>query len=140
MEENIVFKQIAEKDVNMLPPLVLAYVGDSIYEIYIRRYLIGENKDQKVNVLHKKAIRYVKAKAQATAALELKKILTDEEWGVIRRGRNVKSNTVPKNADITDYKYATGFEALMGYLYMKNRVERMEELIAKSIKIIESQN
>lgn len=138
MEENIVFATLAEKDLQMLSPIVLAYIGDSIYEVYIRRYILGKNKDCKVNDLHKKSTKYVKAKAQADAILGLRDFLSEEEWAVVKRGRNVKSHTTPKNAVLSDYKYATGYEALIGYLYMKNEIARVEEIVSKGISIIEN--
>ncbi|GAA3644019.1 Mini-ribonuclease 3 [Asaccharospora irregularis] len=133
-----------EKDIIMdkselitLSPLVLAYLGDTVYESYIREYLIKQNNQRKVNDLHKRAIKYVKAKAQADIIHEIEKDLTDEERRIYKRGRNQKSNTSPKNADIIDYKHATGFEALIGYLYLNNESDRLKYIIEKGIEIIE---
>lgn len=120
-----------------MSPLVLAYLGDTVYETYIREYLIRQNTQRKVNDLHKIAIKYVKAKAQATIIHEIEIELTEEESKIYKRGRNQKSNTSPKNADIIDYKHATGFEALVGYLYLNNEIERLQYIINKGIKIIE---
>lgn len=120
-----------------LSPLVLAYLGDTVYESYIREYLIKQNNQRKVNDLHKLAIKYVKAKAQADIIHEIEKDLTDEERRIYKRGRNQKSNTSPKNADIIDYKHATGFEALIGYLYLNNESDRLKYIIEKGIEIIE---
>ncbi|WP_339089111.1 ribonuclease III domain-containing protein [Clostridioides difficile] len=120
-----------------MSPLVLAYLGDTVYETYIREYLIRQNTQRKVNDLHKLAIKYVKAKAQATIIYEIEIELTEEESQIYKRGRNQKSNTSPKNADIIDYKHATGFEALVGYLYLNNEIERLQYIINKGIKIIE---
>lgn len=111
-----------------MSPLVLAYLGDTVYETYIREYLIRQNTQRKVNDLHKLAIKYVKAKAQATIIHEIEIELTEEESKIYKRGRNQKSNTSPKNADIIDYKHATGFEALVGYLYLNNEIERLQYL------------
>lgn len=118
-----------------MSPLVLAYLGDTVYETYIREYLIRQNTQRKVNDLHKLAIKYVKAKAQATIIHEIEIELTEEESKIYKRGRNQKSNTSPKNADIIDYKHATGFEALVGYLYLNNEIERLQYIINKGIKI-----
>ncbi|HBG5345716.1 TPA: Mini-ribonuclease 3 [Clostridioides difficile] len=133
-----------EKDIKMektelvtMSPLVLAYLGDTVYETYIREHLIRQNTQKKVNDLHKLAIKYVKAKAQATIIHEIEIELTEEESKIYKRGRNQKSNTSPKNADIIDYKHATGFEALVGYLYLNNEIERLQFIINKGIKIIE---
>ncbi|HGM3508484.1 TPA: Mini-ribonuclease 3 [Clostridioides difficile] len=120
-----------------MSPLVLAYLGDTVYETYIREHLIRQNTQKKVNDLHKLAIKYVKAKAQATIIHEIGIELTEEESKIYKRGRNQKSNTSPKNADIIDYKHATGFEALVGYLYLNNEIERLQYIINKGIKIIE---
>lgn len=120
-----------------MSPLVLAYLGDTVYESYIREHLIRQNINRKVNDLHKSAIQYSKAKAQATIIHELHDELTEEEIRIFKRGRNQKPHTSPKNADIIDYKCATGFEALIGYLYLSEDRERLEYIVQKSIEIIE---
>ena len=134
MEESIKMEKI--KLITM-SPLVLAYLGDTVYESYIREHLIRQNINRKVNNLHKLAIQYSKAKAQATIIHELEDELTEEEMKIFKRGRNQKSHTAPKNADIIDYKYATGFEALIGYLYLSEDKERLEYIVKKGIEIIE---
>ena len=134
MEESIKMDKI--KLITM-SPLVLEYLGDTVYESYIREHLIRQNMNRKVNNLHKLAIQYSKAKAQATIIHEIENELTEEEMKIFKRGRNQKSHTAPKNADIIDYKYATGFEALIGYLYLGEEKERLEYIIQKGIEIIE---
>lgn len=134
MEESIKMDKI--KLITM-SPLVLAYLGDTVYESYIREHLIRQNINRKVNNIHKLAIQYSKAKAQATIIHELEDELTEEEMKIFKRGRNQKSHTAPKNADIIDYKYATGFEALIGYLYLSEDKERLEYIVKKGIEIIE---
>lgn len=134
MEESIKMDKI--KLITM-SPLVLAYLGDTVYESYIREHLIRQNINRKVPNLHKLAIQYSKAKAQATIIHELEDELTEEEMKIFKRGRNQKSHTAPKNADIIDYKYATGFEALIGYLYLSEDKERLEYIVKKGIEIIE---
>ena len=134
MEESIKMDKI--KLITM-SPLVLAYLGDTVYESYIREHLIRQNINRKVNNLNKLAIQYSKAKAQATIIHELEDELTEEEMKIFKRGRNQKSHTAPKNADIIDYKYATGFEALIGYLYLSEDKERLEYIVKKGIEIIE---
>ena len=114
----------------------LAYIGDVVYELYIREHVI-ENSREQVNKLHKKTIKYVSAKAQAKIVATLDNELTEEEKDIIRRGRNAEANTVPKNTDVVTYKIATGFEALIGFLYLEKREERLIDIINKSIKIIE---
>lgn len=113
-----------------LNPLVLAYIGDSVYETFIRKYLV-DNNFSNVNSLQKEAIKYVSAKSQTRLLEKLmnEKFLTNEELEIVRKGRNCKSHKAPKNTDITTYKYATGFEALIGYLYLQNNNERIKQII-----------
>ncbi|MGX7195889.1 Mini-ribonuclease 3 [Enterococcus olivae] len=118
------------RDYRQLNGLALAYVGDAIYEVYIRDYLVSQGQTRP-NQLHRMATHFVSAKAQASlvqAMLEAA-ILTEEEENFYRRGRNSKSHTSAKNADITTYRISTGFEALMGYLHLTEQKERLEELI-----------
>ncbi len=110
-----------------LSPLVLAYVGDAVFEIFVRTYVLSFG-NAPVNKLHKKSREIVKAKGQKDIYFKIEKMLTEEEQSVFKRGRNSKSNTMPKNADLMDYKYATGLEALFGYLYLKGDISRLEEL------------
>ncbi|MFJ7931895.1 Mini-ribonuclease 3 [Peribacillus sp. NPDC096622] len=127
-------------DARMLNSLALAYIGDAVYETYIRHHLIQKGA-VKPNLLHKKATSFVAAKAQNKIIhffLE-SDWLSEEESAVVRRGRNAKSGTVPKNTDVQTYRYSTAFEALMGFLYLSGRIERMEELIKKSIEYIEEE-
>lgn len=130
------FKESKEGiDVNKISPLALAYVGDAVYEVYIRRVLV-ENPDLSVDKLHKKAVKYVRAKAQAEIVLALEPELTEEEWLIVKKGRNQKSKTVPKNSHIGDYRYATGFEALIGYLFCRDRHQRLMEVMKRAVEII----
>ena len=112
MDENVI------KNPKLLAPLVLAYIGDSVYEVYVRNRIILEHPDMPAGKLHKQSIKYVSAKAQASSILSIENILNDDEMAIYNRGRNAKSATVPKNADVTQYRQATGFEALIGYLYL----------------------
>lgn len=130
MEKDNLFRQtnkyITAEDIDMLSPLQLAYIGDAVYELLVRTYLL--QKKLPVNKLHKATIEYVKAKAQANIVHMLEDILSEEEQTIVKKGRNAKSHTIPKNANMIDYKYATGFEALIGYLYLKRRDERISEM------------
>lgn len=121
---------MTKRDVRMMSPLQLAYLGDVVYELLVRTYLI-EKKNVSVNKLHKEAVKYVKAEAQAQILFSLEDILTEEEWAIVKRGRNAKSGSVPKNAKLTDYKYATGFEALIGYLYIIGEIDRIFKLFSE---------
>ena len=115
--------------------LALAYLGDSVYEVYIREYLIKQGI-QNVNELQEQAIKYVSAKGQAYYLKQLidNQILTEQELSIVHRGRNHKSHKAPKNTDINTYKLATGFEALIGYLHLDNQIDRINDII----KYIES--
>lgn len=123
---------IKHEDLNTYSPLVLAYAGDAVYELFVRTLLIGKG-NAPVHKLHKQSIAYVKAKAQSDTIHSLMEMLTPEEQDVVRRGRNAKSGTIPKNADVTDYKYATGFESLLGYLYLKGDYTRLLEVLSISV-------
>lgn len=130
---------MTEKNWALLNGLALAYVGDAIYEIYIRDYLVGQGYT-KPSQLHKTATHFVSAKAQSFLMHEMLAVedfLTEEEVTMYKRGRNSKSYTSAKNADITTYRVATGFESLMGFLHLKKETERMEELIQWCIKKVE---
>lgn len=120
--------QLGEQEINSYSPLVLAYVGDCVYELIVRTLLV-EQSNCPVRKLHKRATAYVKAKAQADLITAMLDDLTEEEKDVYRRGKNAKSHTVPKNASLGDYRKATGMEAVIGYLYLKKDMERVLELI-----------
>lgn len=110
-----------------LSPLVLAYIGDAVFELIVRTKVVGEG-NAPVNKLHKKSKGYVNAKAQADMFFVMEEHLTEDEKVVYKRGRNAKSFTSPKNADIIDYRNATGLEALIGYLYLNGDTQRVLEL------------
>ena len=112
---------------NQYGALTLAYIGDCVYELYVRSYLI-HNGDQRVNALHKKATKYVCARAQAEFYHKIECHLTEDESAVFHRGRNTKSQA-PKNAVLSDYRIATGVEALIGYLYLKGDSDRISYLM-----------
>jgi ribonuclease III family protein len=128
------------KDVKQLNGLALAYIGDAVYELYVRHHLLS-NGNVKPHQLHKQAIQYVSAKAQAKVLLTLleNELLTEEEKSVVRRGRNAKSGTIPKNTDVQTYRYSTAFEALIGYHFLGNNEKRVEEIIHCSFAIIEGE-
>ena len=124
---------IKPMEVLNLHPLVLAYIGDAVYEVYIRTMLVI-NKKTNVNMLHKMSIKYVNAKAQSDIIHRIMDKLTQDEQDVVRRGRNAKSATAPKHAEITDYRYSTGYEALIGYLYLTNDIERLKYILRLSVE------
>jgi len=125
-------------DVNLINGIALAFEGDAVYSMYIRRHLIFQGMT-KPNQLHREATKYVSAKAQANLiSLMLEEgILTEKEEDIYKRGRNANSHTKAKNTDIVTYRMSTGFEAVMGYLHMTEAVERLKELIDWCIKSVE---
>lgn len=123
--------KLTVREAFMLSPLQLAYIGDAVYELFIRTYLLQKNLP--VHELHKEAVQYVKAEAQSDIIHSLENMLTEEEKNIVKRGRNSKTHSSPKNASITDYKYATGFEALVGFLYLTNQEKRMFQLFNEII-------
>ncbi len=119
---------LKEQDLRSYSPLTLAYIGDGIYELIIRTLLVKQGNCP-VNQLHRRASNLVKASAQSEMIASLEEFLTEEEKSVYRRGRNAHSPTMAKHATMADYRRATGFEALMGYLYLKEDYSRMTELV-----------
>ncbi len=116
-------------------PLALAFVGDSIYEAFIRtKLLLAAN--QSAAKLHRTAVSFVRAGAQALAMQALLPLLTEEEADIYKRGRNAHSHTVPKNADVTEYRAATGFEALVGYLYLSGQTDRLNHVMEQAYDVI----
>ncbi len=115
-------------DIRSYSPLALAYIGDGIYDLIIRSMIVGKGNTC-ANQLHRQTSQLVKAQTQSEMIEILLPQLTAEETAVYKRGRNAKSPTMAKNATMTDYRRATGFEALMGYLYLENQMERMMELV-----------
>ena len=135
MIDKILLKEYTKEEARMLNPLQLAFIGDAIYEVFVRTYILDNNKELSAHKLHVKTVTYVKAQGQSDIIKKIEEKLTEEEMYIFKRGRNTKSATVPKNANVRDYKYATGFEALVGYLYLTNQIERLKELF--KIGIIE---
>ena len=135
MEKSLVLKEkfldefgLEEQDLRTYSPLTLAYIGDAIFELVVRTVLV-ERKNTQAEKLHKAATKIVKAETQALMIEAIKEELTEEELAVYKRGRNAKAVTRAKNATMSEYRRATGFEALMGYLYLKGDIARMLELI-----------
>ena len=114
-------------------PIVLAYIGDAVYEVIIRRFVMSHG-NVSANKMHKITSSYVSASSQSEFAKKIQDILTEEEKTVYKRGRNAKSGSVAKNQTMSDYRHATGFEALIGYLYLQNKTDRIYELLNDCIK------
>ena len=123
-----------KEDALQYSPLVWAYMGDAVYEMYIREYVINQGLC-KNGLLHKKSIKFVSAKAQCGILKELEEQLTEEEQDIVRRGRNANPHSAAKNADIVEYKYATGFEALIGFLHLTEQKERLDEVLKMCVEL-----
>jgi len=122
-----------ELDVKTLSPLTWAYVGDCVYELYVRTNLVSKTR-LKPHKLHIEAIKYVKAKAQAQILQDILETLSEDEQDIVRRTRNTQNHHLPKNAELKDYMYATAFEGLIGYLYLTKQEQRLKEILAISVK------
>ncbi len=139
MEESVSMEEIFEmRKVNIkeYSPLTLAYIGDAVYDLIIRTLVVNKG-NQQVQKLHKETITMVQASAQARMITALNDQLSEEEHAVYKRGRNAKSASPAKNQSISDYHKATGFEALLGYLYLKKDWKRMLELIRAGLDVLE---
>lgn len=129
MVKNLILNKISKDDVNCLNTLSLAYIGDCVWEMYVRNFVISNNKFAKVHKLHKESTTLVKAKSQADMVKRLKdnNIIDENLWDIVLRGRN-GANHAPKNADIQEYNYATGFETMIGYLYILENYDKLDEI------------
>ncbi|KYG33954.1 Mini-ribonuclease 3 [Alkalihalobacillus trypoxylicola] len=126
-------------DLKQLNALALAYMGDAVLDMYIRYHLLAQGK-VRPNRLHQEATKFVSAKAQAAVVHRMieAQFFTEAEVAIIKRGRNAKSGTIPKNTDANTYRYATALEALLGYLYLQNDGKRMDEILMEMIVIVEN--
>ena len=134
MDFQLFKNKFTKEEVRQLNPLVLAFIGDGVYEVFIRSYIIDRNRNMHVHKLHIKTISYVRAHEQSNFMNQLIELLNEEELSIYKRGRNAKSGTIPKNADVREYRNATGFEALIGYLYLIDDKERLEELLNRCVE------
>ena len=126
--EELIERKKDIRDVKMMSPLTWAYMGDCVYELYVRQELINKT-NLKPNKLHIEAINYVKASKQAEILKKIMDKLSEEEQDIVRRGRNTENHHLPKNASVEDYMYSTAFEALIGYLYLSKQDERLKEIL-----------
>ena len=120
--------QRKKEEIELMSPLIWAYIGDGVYELYIRNRLINET-NLKPHKLHIEAIKYVKASAQAETLKKIYNKLTEEEQDIVRRGRNVQNHHLPKNSNVQEYMHSTAFEALIGYLYLTKQNARLKEIL-----------
>ncbi len=125
---------IIGEDIREVPASVLAYVGDAVFELYVRLHVAARNRS-KSGSIHKIAIAHVSAAAQAKTARAIMDMLTEEEQSVFRRGKNSNPSSSARNASPSDYKYATGMEAVVGYLFLMDRHERLDEIITRIFEI-----
>jgi len=123
-------------DIQTVSMQTLAFIGDAVYNVYIRSYLAAKST-AKTGILHKDSIKYVSAKGQSATIDKIMDILTEEEISVYKRGRNTNIQTVSKNVDVVQYKKATGMETLIGYLYVIKAKERLDEIVRECIKSFE---
>lgn len=130
------FFPVEEKDIRTIAPLKLAYLGDAVFEIIIRTLTL-DTTGGPVKNLHKKSSSLVNAASQAALAAAILPLMTEEEASVFRHGRNAKTSSVAKHADIHDYRNATGLEALFGYLYLSDRMDRATELLKQAVTKLE---
>lgn len=147
MEESINFEfhdyitevlNLQEVDAASYSPLVLAYIGDCVYDLVIKTMIINRGNKQ-VHKLHEETSRFVQASTQSLMMRTMQEHLTEEEHAVYRRGRNAKSVSPAKNQSITDYRRATGFEALIGYLYLKKEYKRLMDLVKTGLDSLEEE-
>lgn len=124
-------------DLQIVSNQTLAFIGDAVYNVYIRSYLASRSYMQ-TGILHKQSVKYVSAKAQSRIMDNILENLSEDEINIYKRGRNSNVTTISKNVDVIEYKKATGFEALIGELYIQKKIARLEEVINMSIKAIET--
>lgn len=122
-----------KQELELISPLTWAYVGDAVYELFIRNYLI-QTTNLKPHKLHIESIKYVKAKAQSEILKKIEVNLTEEEKEIVRRGRNTETHHIAKNAEHADYMYSTAFEALIGYLYLTKQNERLDQILQMCVQ------
>ena len=138
MEESLIcdLSKAVTEDIKEYSPLTLAFIGDGVYELFVRTQIV-KNTNAPASQLHKRCVKYVRAQGQCVSLDAMLPHLTEEETDVFKRGRNTKINTKAKNATLAEYKKATGFEALIGYLYVTKRTERLEILMQMAFDAIE---
>jgi len=124
----LVSRNLPPAALHQMSPLVMAYVGDAVFELVVRSRMAAESK-QKIGVLHQEVVNVVNAESQAHILRRIREYLTEEEVEIVNRGRNAKSKSVPRHVAVGDYRLSTGFEALIGYLYLKGDQERLIEIV-----------
>lgn len=130
--EEIIKGTKTKEEVNLMSPLIWAYVGDAVYELHIRTYLVNTT-NLRPHKLHIESIKYVKAQAQANILQKIQEELTEEEQDIVRRTRNTQNHHLPKNANSADYMYSTAFEGLIGYLFLTGDTKRLDYILSLCI-------
>ena len=129
--------QVEDQAIVSMNPVVLAYIGDVTYEKEVRKRIVSQNPNDKINMIHKKTVEFSKAISQSKVVNALKEadVLTEREWYYVKRGRNTQS-AAPKNANVTDYRYATGFETMLGYLDLSGQQNRIQYIIDFAFRVV----
>lgn len=135
--ETLETPELKASEIRMLNPLALAYIGDGVHELLVRTYVISKYKGS-IHKQNQRVVRMIKATAQAATLHKMEAFLTEEELGVVKRGRNAKSLTTPKNTSVAEYRLATGFEALLGWLFLNDEKARLTEIVAEAIRLSEA--
>lgn len=123
---------------HLLSPLVLAYIGDAVYELWVRRRVVARGF-ARTGKIHSESVKYVRAGTQAGILRSIEGMLTEEEAGIARRGRNARSSHTPRSAGVADYRHSTGLECLVGYLFLKGELERLAEIMEKVFNLVENE-
>ena len=134
-KEEPVFAHLSKEEVDLLSPLVWAYIGDVVYELWVRLNVVSSQQSQ-VGKLHQESVKHVRAQAQASLLTDLEVFLTEEEKEIVRRGRNARPGSIPKNASVMTYRYSTAFESLIGYLFLTEQYYRLNEILDLADKIL----
>ncbi|MFB5268929.1 Mini-ribonuclease 3 [Paenibacillus enshidis] len=137
--DGVWFPYPPSRPARLIPPIALAYIGDAVYEVAVRQYLLAQ-ANLRPNHLHRRATGFVSAKAQSRILQMLEQDLSEEEQDIVRQCRNAKSGSVPKNADVLEYRHATALEGLFGFLYCDGRLDRLRELIGRGIGLMDESN
>lgn len=135
---NMIKNNIKDIEIKMFNPPLLAYIGDAVFELFIRTLVVAEGSSQ-AGEAHKKAVSFVKAKSQAKIIEGIHDYLTEEEKRIVKRGRNAKTGSMPRHAEVMEYKYATGFECLLGYLYLNGQIIRLFEILSYAVKTMKEE-
>ncbi|MFB0918217.1 MAG: ribonuclease III domain-containing protein [Clostridiaceae bacterium] len=125
--------------IRQLNPLNLAFIGDAVFEVFIRERVFEEYMNSSIVVLHRNSVKYVRAESQSFVMGRIEEMLDETEDSFYKRGRNMKSGHAPKNASIADYRRATGFECLLGYLHLSGQIDRLNEIMEYAAEIIEKE-